>query len=165
MNTPKQTPVLCLSEHSSQRSPILYQTFIFTVFLLVANVAVAVPGDGFCECNSDGNTWHADDSNFQEIQLDCAKSGDTILMAPGTYYSFQYAPGYRNDPGFFAVIYPQGRSIIYKKDPNSSGEVILSGLCYSSVGGTVFFPPLSDNTRRRERLPTYRLDHLLQSSS
>jgi predicted outer membrane repeat protein len=119
-------------------------TLVIGLILFLSNIAAAIPGDGFCECNkSDVNTWHASDSNFQEIQLDCAKSGDTILMEPGTYYGFQYAPGSLAPPtpGFFAVIYPQGRNIIYKKDPNSSGEVILSGLCYSNICGTVFFSP------------------------
>ncbi len=68
-----------------------------------------------------GAEYTADPYNFHEIQGE-AQSGDTILMAPGLYSGAFYEQGF-----LWAVIYPDGRNIIYKKDPNTSGEVILSG--------------------------------------
>ncbi len=80
---------------------------------------------------STGSLWGAEytanPSNFHNIQRD-ANSGDTILMEPGLYHGEYYGPDEQGNYIWRPVIYPNGRNIVYKKDPNSSGEVILSGI-------------------------------------
>jgi Right handed beta helix region len=79
---------------------------------------------------SAGSLWGAEytatPATFHNIQRD-ANSGDTIIMEPNIYHG-EWCDGPDGKQFWTPVIDPNGRNIVYKKDPNFSGEVILSGL-------------------------------------
>lgn len=77
---------------------------------------------------------HANPANFHEIQ-NMSQSGDTILMSPGVYYPYCYSTY------DCTLIDPNGREIVYKKEPNSIGEVILSGFVDGHIHYYSYFTP------------------------
>ncbi|MGA2679238.1 MAG: right-handed parallel beta-helix repeat-containing protein [Sedimentisphaerales bacterium] len=86
------------------------------ILLIVLTISTSLWGAEYIATPA---TYH----NYQRNAL----SGDTIIMEPNIYHGEWYQP--LDGPQYWVpVIDPNGRNIVYKKDPNSSGEVILSGL-------------------------------------